>query len=134
MDSRERIVLVEIDCHPHIRRNNVIVHSHAIHLYRKQDRNAHRLQIVRRCNRSRSAPALSQQDHTRVHLFLRIKLSVVIGIQCLPDQLERKSAMMIRDRFGEDSRPFPQPEYQLPNAAVFIVPPVVPSQKTDNQG
>ena len=127
-------MLIEVHSRMNVVRNDGIMAPHAVHLNGEQYGDAKLVQISRRGDDRCPTPTLSVKNDAGGLSLLGIKHAVPIRVQRAPDQVHRERAVVIGDRFGIDAGPFAQPERELPNAAVRVVPAVKSPQKSDHQG
>jgi hypothetical protein len=134
VDGCEWVVLVEVGRSPDVGRNYVVVNADAIDLHRKQDGDAEFLEVASGGDGGRASPALPEENHTCFGHFCGIKLSVPICIESLADQLQSEGAMVVGDGFGIHTWCLAEFEDELANAAVRVIPAVVPAEEADDEG
>src|SRR3569833_4343986 len=130
----EWIVLIEVDRCANVGRNAAVVNTDAIDLNCQQDGYAGCLEFTSRCDGGSAAPALAEQNHASVCPLFGIKLSIAVYVESVSNQFERNGAMVIGDGFGVDAGAPAQPQDQLANAAVFVIPAIVSTEEADDEG
>ena len=108
--------------------------SDAVDLDGQQDWDSELLEISGGFDGSGATPALAEENYPSIRDFFRVEAYVVIRIERLPDEFERKRTPVIGDRFGVDAGLLAKFENELANAAMFVVPVVVSAEEADDEG
>lgn len=118
VDGCEWIVLVEVDRGADVGRDDAVVNADAIDLDAKADGDAELFEVACSGDGGGSSPALSEENQAGIGFFVGIKLPVVVRVECLADELERKGSMVVGDGFGIYAWCLAEFENELANAAV----------------